>query len=148
MNEKYNRKPIHVSEGSCFFDGKLIFDAIKFKVISTPKVMTSVSIGDKTPNSRWGNTFEYKVEITRRRTTKWAKEVLKKYKKDGITPEFTLSGVQEDKDSDYYADNGAETVTAVGCVLTSDINLIDLDANGEWLEDVLTFNAKDVKFSN
>ena len=50
----------------------------------------------------------------------------------------------DDKASDYYSDYGSDTVTAIGCVPTGDINLLNLDANGDILDDALNFNAKDV----
>lgn len=53
------------------------------------------------------------------------------YLKDGKTPELTIQGVQTDKNSDFYATNKSETVTCVGCVPTDDINLIDMDTDGD-----------------
>ena len=146
MKEVLNKKPIMVTEGYCFLDGKRIYDAVKFKAIFTPQVSSGRVLGDKTPNTRWKGTFDITVEMTRRRSTKWSKELVQKYLKNGITPEFTLTGVIEDKDSDYYATYGKETVTVVGCVPTTAINLVELDADGEYFDDVLTFNAKDIKF--
>ena len=145
MKEALNRKNIVVTEGYCFLDGKRIYDAVKFKLTFTPRVKTSRVLGSKTQDTRW-NGYDLTVEMTRRRTTKWAKEVVQNYINKGITPEFTVSGVMDDKDSDYYEAYGSETVTAVGCVLTSAINVMELDAEGEYFDDVLTFNAKDVKF--
>ena len=48
------------------------------------------------------------------------------------------------RNSDYYAANGTETVTCVGCVLTGDLNLINLDSEGQVVEDAISFNAKDI----
>ena len=145
MRETMNKKPIMINQGSCYLDGKKIYDAVKLKVIFTPDVSSGKVLGDKTANTRWKGTYAITAEMTQRRATRWLKEVVKKYIKNGITPEFTISGALEDKDSDYYAEYGRETVTVVGCVLTSAINLLELDADGEFLEDALTFNCKDVK---
>lgn len=139
----YNSKPIHIGEGRVFLDGIEVFDSVKCTIKCTPKVKTSKVIGDRTQNTRWAG-VDYTGEITRRRSTSWLKDLLAKYISSGKTPEFTIQGVQEDKDSDFYADNGTDTVTAVGCVITSDINLLQLEADGEFLDDVLTFNIKDV----
>ena len=49
-----------------------------------------------------------------------------------------------DENSDYYAENGAETITCVGCVLTGDLNLINLDSGGNVVEDSIAFNIKDI----
>lgn len=145
MKEVLNRKHVMVSEGYCFVNGKRIYDAVKFKLTFTPRVSSARVLGSTTPDSRWRG-YDITAEMTRRRATNWAKEAVQEYIKSGITPEFTLSGVMDDKDSDYYASFGKETVTAVGCVLTSAINLLELDADGEYLDDALTFNVKDVKF--
>ena len=50
----------------------------------------------------------------------------------------------DDAGSDYNKAHGNITCTAVGCVLTGDINLIDLDSNGDVVDDVINFNAKDI----
>ena len=49
-----------------------------------------------------------------------------------------------DENSDYYKDNGNDTVTCVGCVLTGDIPLTALDSAGEVVDDAISFNAKDI----
>ena len=71
-------------------------------------------------------------------------DAIAKYRKTGETPEFTIQGVMDDTTSDYYKKNGADTCTCVGCVLTGDLNLIDLDSGGEVVDDVINFNAKDI----
>ena len=142
--EKFNQKPIHIAEGYVLFNGVRVYDAIKCTITMTPKTMTSMRLGSVTPDTRWGNTREYKVEITRRRTTSWTRDMINEYKKTGITPELTICGVQSDKDSDFYEKHGDQTVTALGCVPTGDIKILELDADGEWLDDVMTLNAKDV----
>ena len=35
-------------------------------------------------------------------------------------------------------------MTCVGCVLTGDLNLINLDSNGEIVDDSIAFNVKDI----
>ena len=77
-------------------------------------------------------------------STPWLKEAIQKYQTTKATPEFTIQGIMNDESSDYYAENGSETVTCVGCVLTGDLNLINLDSNGEIVDDSIAFNVKDI----
>jgi hypothetical protein len=79
------------------------------------------------------------------RSTKWLREVVDSYERDGITPELTIQGIREDKDSDFYSEFGeGEIVTITGAVLTGDINLIDLDTDGELVKDSISFGAKNM----
>ena len=50
----------------------------------------------------------------------------------------------DDENSDYYVENGSNVITCVGCVLTGDLNLINLDSGGDVVDDVIAFNAKDI----
>lgn len=55
---------------------------------------------------------------------------------------LTIQGVQTDENSDFYAANKSETVTCVGCVPTDDINLIDMDTDGDVVKESIKFGAK------
>ena len=139
---KYNKAPISLREGHVYLDGVEICDSIKCTIKWTPDVWTGRQLGDRTPNSRW---LGYAVtgEITRRRSTTWLEEKIKEYKDTGETPEMTIQGIMDDKNSDFYKEHGSSTVTAVGCVLTGDLPLTMLDSGGEVVEDTISFNAKD-----
>ena len=58
----------------------------------------------------------------------YKKKVLE-YIKTGKTPEMKIQGISEDKNSDYYDINKGDTITAVGCVMTGDISLMELDTD-------------------
>ena len=90
--------------------------------------------------------MEYKVSVTQYKTTPWYKKAIQPFMDSGETPEFTLQGVQMDGNSDYYDVNKEKTVTCKGCVLTGDINLIELDSEGEYVQDELEFSAYQVNF--
>lgn len=139
----YNKSPISLREGKVFIDGVECFDGIKCNIKFTPDVWTGKQLGEKTPSSRYLG-YSITGSITRRRSTPWLKEIIAKYRKTGETPELTIQGIMNDENSDYYKSNGEDTCTCVGCVLTGDINLIDLDSNGEVVDDVINFNAKDI----
>ena len=76
------------------------------------------------------------------KTTRRYRNMIDSYLKDGKTPELTIQGVQTDKNSDFYATNKSETVTCVGCVPTDDINLIDMDTDGDVVKESIKFGAK------
>lgn len=140
---KYNKSPISLREGKVFIDGVEVMDGIKANIKFTPDVWTGKQLGEKTPSSRYLG-YAITGSITRRRSTPWLKDIIAKYRKTGETPELTIQGVMDDKNSDYYKANGTDTCTCVGCVLTGDMNLIDLDSGGEVVDDVINFNAKDI----
>lgn len=139
----YNKSPISLREGKVFIDGVECLDGVKANIKFTPDVWTGKQLGERSPSSRYLG-YTITGSITRRRSTPWLKEVIAKFKNTGETPEFTIQGIMNDEASDYYKEYGANTVTAVGCVLTGDINLIDLDSAGEIVDDVIGFNAKDI----
>ncbi|MCD8011944.1 MAG: phage tail tube protein [Lachnospiraceae bacterium] len=140
---EYNKNPISLREGKIFIDGVECLDSIKCEIKFTPDVWTGRQLGEITQSSRWlGATIS--GTITRRRSTPWLREAIKQYMNDKGTPEFTIQGIMDDENSDYYADNGSETITCVGCVLTGDLNLINLDSGGEVVDDSISFNAKDI----
>lgn len=139
----YNRNPISLREGKVFLDGVEILDGIKCEITFTPDVWTGKQLGDRSNSSRWLG-YAITGNITRRRSTPWLEEKIKEYMKTGITPEMTIQGVMNDKNSDYYKEHGVDTVTVVGCVLTGDLPLTRLDSSGEIVDDAITFNAKDI----
>jgi len=143
MAERHNASPISLRMGKIFLDGVAIADGVACNIVATPDVWNGRQLGDKTPSSRWLS-MAYSGSITRRRSTQWLKEKIAEYKATGRTPEFTIQGYMNDKGSDYYDAHGADLTTAVGCVLTGNITLADLDSQGDVVTEVLTFNAKDV----
>lgn len=140
---EYNKNPISMREGKIFIDGIEVADSVKCEIKFAPDVWTGKQLGEITPSSRWlGGTLT--GSITRRRSNAWLKEAIQKYLNDKGTPEFTIQGVMDDKNSTYYANHGSNVITCVGCVLTGDLNLVNLDSNGEVVDDVIGFNAKGI----
>ena len=139
----YNKSPISLKEGKAFIDGVEVLDAVVCNITFTPDVWTGKQLGERTNSSRWLG-YNITGNITRRRSTKWLEQKIMEYKASGKTPEITIQGLMNDENSDYYEANGANTVTAVGCVLTGDLPLTRLDSNGEIVDDDISFNAKDI----
>lgn len=143
MGMEYNGNPISLREGHIYIDGVECADGIKCEIKMTPDVWTGRQLGDQTPSSRWLG-YAITGTITRRRSTPWLKEKIQEYKDSKVTPEMKIQGIMDDVASDYYADNGSDTVTCVGCVLTGDLPLTTLDSGGQVVEDAVSFNARDI----
>ena len=143
MAMEYNKSPISLREGKVFIDGVECLDSVKCEIKFTPNVWSGRQLGEHTPSSRWLGAA-ITGTITRRRSTPWLKDAIKKYMNTKATPEFTIQGIMNDTNSDYYAAHGSDTVTCVGCVLTGDLNLINLDSNGEIVDDNIAFSVKDL----
>ena len=140
---QYNKSPISLKEGKAFIDGVEVLDSVSCRITFTPEVWTGKQLGERTNSSRWTG-YAITGAITRRRSNNWLKTKIQEYKASGKTPELTIQGIMNDANSDYYESFGTDTVTAVGCVLTGDLNLTNLDSNGDVLDDNIAFNAKDV----
>lgn len=140
---QYNKNPISLREGKAFIDGVEVLDGIKLEIKFTPDVWEGRQLGERTPSSRW---LGCKIvgNMTRRRSTPWLRDAIKHYNQTKETPEMTIQGIMNDENSEFFANNGAETITCVGCVLTGDLNLINLDSGGNVVEDAVSFNIKDI----
>jgi len=140
---QYNKNPISLREGQVAIDGVVVLDAVKCQVTVTPDVWTGKVLGERTPSSRWLGA-NITGTMTQRRSTPWLKQKIKEYLQSGSTPEFTFQGIMDDENSDYYAANGSDVVTLVGCVLTGGLPLTALDSDGDVVDDAISFNAKDI----
>lgn len=140
---EYNKNPISLREGKVFIDGVEVADSVKCEIKFTPDVWSGKQLGERSNSSRWLG-YNITGSITRRRSTNWLEEKIKEYRKSGATPELKIQGIMNDENSDYYAAHGTNTVTCVGCVLTGDLPLTALDSGGEVVDDVISFNAKDI----
>lgn len=143
MSMEYNKSPISLREGKVFIDGVEVMDSVKCDIHFTPETWSGKQLGEQSNSTRWLG-YAISGSITRRRSTPWLKEAIKKYTKTKATPEFTIQGIMDDANSDYYAAHGSDTVTAVGCVLTGDLPLTSLDSAGEIVDDNIAFSAKEI----
>jgi len=143
MIQKYNKSPISLREGEVFIEGVKVLDGIKCEVKFTPDVWSGRQLRDQTESSRWLG-YAIAGTITRRRSTPWLKDIISRYAKTKRTPEFTIQGIMNDENSDYYSEHGSIKTTVVGCILTGDLNLINLDSGGTVVEDAIAFKARDI----
>lgn len=138
-----NKKHVFMREGAVYLDGLKVLELVNCKITTTPELWEGRSLGDKTKSRRWMG-LDHTVSISEYKSTPWLKEAIKDYISSGDTPEFTIQGVSNDSNSDYYQSYGSETITATGCVITSAINLIDLDTEGDMVKNEIEFGAKDI----
>lgn len=138
-----NRRPISVREGRILIDGVAIADAVSCSIKYTPDIGESKTLGQKGKSRRYLG-HDVTGEITEYRSTGWLLDAIAQYQKTRITPEFTIQGIMDDPDSEYYGTLGSQTVTATGCVLTGDVTLLQLDASGDFVQDTIAFGAVDV----
>lgn len=136
-----NTNRISLREGSVFLDGNQVMEAVKLEANFTPEVVESRILKERGVSRRWIG-YDITGTITEYRTTPWLLDAIKKYSRDGITPVFTITGIQNDKNSEYYQKNGSIKVTLKDVVLTGDLSLLNLDAEGELLQDEIEFGAK------
>ncbi len=138
-----NKNRISLREGGVFLDGVKVVDASKLSIKLTPTVAKSRAIGERGSSSRWIG-YDIKVDLTKYKSTPWLKDAAMEYIKSGKTPEFTIQGIMDDKNSDYYSEYGSEPVTVSGCVLTGDLTILELDTDGEYATEAVSFDAVEI----
>ena len=139
----HNVQPISLRHGSVFLNGVRVMDSVACQINFTPETWSGKQLGHKTNSTRWLG-YNITGSITRRRNTPWLKDTIKEFIRTGKTPEFKMQGVLDDPGSDYGAEFGRDTTTVVGVVLTGDLKLLELDANGEIFDETINFNAQNV----
>ena len=138
-----DKNRMSLREGRLFLDGEQIMDLISAEIIFTPEVAESRAIGQKGKSRRWIG-YDVTGTITEYRSTPWLKNAVKQYVNTGKTPKFTLVGMQDDPNSDYGQTYGSDVTTVQGMVLTGDIPLLQLDSEGEHVQNELEFGAESV----
>ena len=140
------RNHIDCSQGRAFLDGEECLDAVSFSIVFSPVTSSTKTLGHTGEDTRWkGHTI--KVTLSEYRSTDWIKQAIRNYLENKVTPSFTFQGVCTDEQSDYYKDYGGQTVTVTGCVPTGDITVLSHDVKSDFVQDSITFNCKDLKFS-
>lgn len=145
-NQLPYRNRMSMREGQLFLDGKKILDITKVSIKFAPELMQTRSVGQKGKCTRYVG-YEIKGNIERYKATSWTRDIIKKYMDSGATQHFTLQGIAEDKNSDYYEEVGIDKVTLTDVVFTGDISVLELDAEDKnGAKDVLAFTAYDILF--
>ena len=136
-----SKSRISLREGAVYLDGNKVMEAVKLEAVFTPEIAESRTLKERGVNRRWIG-YDMTGTLTEYRTTAWLKDTITKYIRDGITPSFTITGIQNDKNSDYYEKNGNIKVTLKDVTLTGDLTLLNLDAEGELMQDEIEFGAR------
>ena len=140
---RVNSSPLSAREGKVYIDGVLVADSCKFLVVFKPDRWSGEQLLEHGTNRRWIG-YDIEGQISQWKTTRMYRTMIGKYLKEGITPEMTIQGIQTDKNSDFYLTNKSVKVTCTGCVPTGDINLIDMDTDGDVVKEEITFGAKKI----
>ena len=140
---EHNAQPISLREGKVFLNGVLVMDSVTCTINVTPDVWKGKQLGERTDSQKWLG-YSITGSITRRRSTNWLRQLITDYIRTGRTPEFTIQGLMNDRNSDFFQRHGTDLVTCVGCVLTGDLPLTRLDSNGDIVDDVINFGAKNI----
>lgn len=143
MAKRVNTSPLTAREGEVYVDGQLIADSCVFKVVFKPDVWEGKELGRKGTSRRWIG-YDIEVQIEQWKTNNFYRKKIDEYIQQGVTPEMKITGVQEDKNSDYYDANGSLTITCIGCVPKDDINLMDCDTDGDVVKESITLGAFDI----
>lgn len=138
-----NKRPLTLRNGHVYLNGDEIMEVATIHILFQPEVAEYRSLREKGKNRRWIG-YDITGTMEEYRTTNWLAEAVKDYINTGQTPEFTIQATREDTGSDFYDENGGETITITGVVLTGDISLIDLDTGGDYVKDSISFGAKNV----
>ena len=140
-----NKRRISLREGAVYLDGMKILESVKLEMNYTPDGTETRVLKEKGLSRRWVG-HDITGTITEYRSTPWVRQAIRRYLDTGATPEFTVQGIQDDRNSDYYESYGDIMVTALGTVLTGDLPLINLDSEGELMQDEIEFGAHDIIF--
>ncbi len=140
-----NRQHISLREGEAYLDGIKILDLVSLSVDFVPTVATSTTVGNRGTNRRWIN-HDIQGSFSEYKSTPWLKEKVEEYLATGKTPEMTITGISNDKNSDYYETyKKTDSITISGAVLTGNISLLSLDTGGEFVQHTVNFGAKSYK---
>lgn len=141
--KRVNKSPLSMREGEVYIDGVLVADSCAFQLVFTPKVWKGNTLSRKGTDRRYIG-YDITGKIKEWKTNNRLRTVVNQYIKNGETPEFTITGICDDKNSDYYQKNGTDKVTAIGCVFEGDLTLMDLDTDGEVVKENIDFGAFDL----
>lgn len=136
-----SKDSISMKAGRVFISGEEKTNTVSANIvfaINTAEVATlgNRGMGDKQISYKITGTLnEYKA-------TKWLYDYCKAFQNGENLEPFDIQGVVEDKQSYYYRENGTDRITVKGCILTGDIPIFNMDAEGEVARDEISFTAE------
>lgn len=138
-------KRMSAREGRGFVNGSQVTSLIKLHAVFTPEVSEKRVVGQrgKTPKVIG---FGITGTITQFKATRWIRDAVKTYLTTGIFPLMDIQAVMDDPDSDFVRRYGEDRVQLIGVQLTGDLSLIDIDAEGEEIQEEISFIATEVRY--
>ena len=138
-------KRMSAREGRAFVDGNQVTSLIKLNSVFTPEVTKKRVVGQRGMTSKVIG-YDITGTITQFKATRWIRDSIKEYLTTGVFSKFDIQAVVDDKDSDFYKSFGEDRIQLVGVQLEGDLPLIDIDAEGEEIQEEITFSAAEVRF--
>ncbi len=133
--------PMLKTEGELFINGEKFAQAKKVLIKVSLNNSTSKPLGVKTEKTRTTG-YKISVEVGMYKTNKFGVSIVKNYLDKGLTPEFTIQALNNDKGSDFFKQFGNDVVTITGCVPTGDLTLLDLDSSStDYVEETINFSG-------
>lgn len=138
-------KRMSAREGRAFVDGNQVTSLIKLNAVFTPEVTKKRVVGQKGMTSKVIG-YDITGTITQFKATRWIRDAIKEYLTTGVFSKVDIQAVVDDKDSDFYKSYGEDRIQLIGVQLEGDLPLIDIDAEGEEIQEEITFSAAEVRF--
>jgi hypothetical protein len=132
-------------EGRAFIGGKQVTSLVKLNAIFTPEVSKKRVVGQRGTTPKVIG-YEITGTLTQFKNTPFIRDLIKQYLATGIFPKLDIQAVMDDKDSDYYKQYGEARIQFIGVQLEGDLPLIDIDSEGEEVQEEISFSAAEVRF--
>lgn len=138
-------KRMSAREGRGFVDGKIVTSLIKLNAVFTPEVTKKRVMGQRGMTSKVIG-YDITGTITQFKNTPWIRDSIKTYLDTGVFPQIDIQAVMDDSDSDYVKNFGADKIQLIGVQFDGDLTLVDLDSEGEEVQEEVTFGASEIRF--
>ena len=138
-------KRMSAREGRAYVNGSEVTSLIKLNAVFTPEISEKRTVGQRSTSAKILG-FGITGTITQYKATRWLRNGIKQYLNTGVFPQMDIQATMDDADSDFYEQYGAERIQLIGVQLSGDLTLIDLDAEGEEVQEEVTFIASEVRF--
>lgn len=123
-------KPMALREGKVIIDGEVVMEAVKLDLMVSIATAEYKPIGGRNTNYKIIG-YDCSGELTEFKTTPRWKNLFKEYDRSGIFPTLTITGIANDKNSDYFQKHGEDKTTIEGMVIDGDLPLTSIDTDGE-----------------
>jgi len=141
-----NVKRMSAKEGRAFRGSEEITSLIKLEANMALETTSKRVMGQRGMTTKVIG-YDITGTITQYKATTWIRDAIKEYTNTGVFPTFDIQAVLDDPDSDFVTSNGAERVQFIGVQMTGDLPLIAMDAEGEEIQEEISFSAAEVRWA-